>query len=1200
MTAQSAGKPDDSPRRRPLPGRIIVTSLKILLWTALALLLTVSATLICTVRMLRPERLTPLVEAAAEKALDADLSLSRVEFKFRPEYHGLGIEIDSLLVISKVFDNLPPERRAALPAYADTLAGVGSMTASISLPALVTGRIDLRDIVLRRPMLNIVLDGTGMNNFNIFTAADSDTTDTGDTGSAALPDISVSRFALESPRAIRYFNAADSTDATILLLGGIDVANRPEPDYTLHVDGRLNSPMVRRLVAVDGLSLGLDGRLVWTPRQPSLMAVEDIRLRVDSIEVHADAAVDFGEALMVNSARVNLQPVAVRNLLRYVPDSLLRACSLTPPGFSTDASLAASVELTRPFNLDTDSIPYATASLLLSPSALRYGKARFDNVALDLRARLAGNNLDSATVEIRSFDVAGPATALTLRGTATALVSDPAFKLCLKGRSDLSKLPPVLTDAIGGNISGRVRADVDVDGRMSMFAANTFHLLKIDGSVDVERLRYSSADTVTTALVENAAFRFDSKRQFRRRDGSMSEHMLTTSLKIDTVGFLSDGMAVAASGIGLGLGAENSGRQIDSTMVLPMGGAVKVARLKVSSAADSAMMRLRGLGGFLSLRRFKGADKLPELIFRLNADRLAAGDPSTRLMLRKAQIALTAHKKPARRRRIPADIRMAVDSISRVRPELSTDSVYRLAFAGRRRHNQMRRQRAQDALTADEREIIDWGTSGAMRRFLLRWDFKGSVTTERGRLFTAYFPLRNRVRKLRIDFSTDSILLKGVEYSAGHSDMLVDGRISNIRRSFTGRGHRSPLKIDVRIQSDTIDVNELAASVFAGASYAEHIRRGGRSASFSAAGDDETELENSLEAMVSEQSDSTGPLLVPTNIEADIDVSARNILYSDLAFTDFRGKLMVYDGALNLHRLSARSDIGSVALGALYDAPSARSMKFGFGLNVKQLQLDRFLSLMPAVDSIVPMMRNFSGIINANVAATVDIDRDMNLVMPTLNAAVGLSGDSLRIIDPETYRMIGKWLLFKDKKNDRIKHVNVEFIVENNMLQLYPFTFDIDRYRLGVQGYNDLALNFNYHVSVLKSPLPFKFGITAKGTPDDYKIRIGRAKFKEGAVAEQRAVVDTVRVNLITQIENVFRRGVSRSKFATVNVGRRPPRMSATDDSASDTLSRADSIALIREGIIPGKLPVDTIAETPQAVQPEKGKKTQKKKRSRR
>lgn len=191
----------------------------------------------------------------------------------------------------------------------------------------------------------------------------------------------------------------------------------------------------------------------------------------------------------------------------------------------------------------------------------------------------------------------------------------------------------------------------------------------------------------------------------------------------------------------------------------------------------------------------------------------------------------------------------------------------------------------------------------------------------------------------------------------------------------------------------------------------------------------------------------------------------------------------------------------------------------------------------------------------------------MNLELPTLDAAVHLSGDSLAFINAETYRTIGKWLRFRDRADNRIDHMSVQLLVRDNRMQIFPFSFDIDRYRLGVVGSNDLAMNFDYHISVLKSPLPFKFGITVKGNPDKYKIRLGGAKFKPGMAVESVGIVDTVRVNLVRQIQNVFRRGVRRSRFARLQTDK----MDAAGNISlgNDTLSRADSLELVRQGMLP-------------------------------
>ena len=301
-----------------------------------------------------------------------------------------------------------------------------------------------------------------------------------------------------------------------------------------------------------------------------------------------------------------------------------------------------------------------------------------------------------------------------------------------------------------------------------------------------------------------------------------------------------------------------------------------------------------------------------------------------------------------------------------------------------------------------------------------------------------------------------------------------------------------------------------------------------------------------------------------------------------------KGQLLLFDGAVNVNNLRAVSDAGSLDVSALYSAPKASDMKFGFGMMLKDFKIEKFLSLVPAIDSIMPLMRDFSGVIDADIAATVDIDSGMNLVLPTLDAAVKLTGDSLALINPDTYRTLGKWLRFRDRADNKIKHMSVELLVRDNRLELFPFTFDIDRYKLGVMGSNDLALNFNYHIAVLKSPIPFKFGITIKGNPEHYKVRFGGAKFNEKSVVEHVAVVDTARVNLVRQIQNVFRRGVTNSRFASLKTLDRPDLSALENDN--DNLSPSDSLALISEGLI--EAPADSTAK----VVPVKSKKKKRKK----
>lgn len=147
----------------------------------------------------------------------------------------------------------------------------------------------------------------------------------------------------------------------------------------------------------------------------------------------------------------------------------------------------------------------------------------------------------------------------------------------------------------------------------------------------------------------------------------------------------------------------------------------------------------------------------------------------------------------------------------------------------------------------------------------------------------------------------------------------------------------------------------------------------------------------------------------------------------------------------------------------------------------------------------------------------------------------------------------------------------VEVVIENSTIELYPFMFDIDRYRLGVMGHNDMAMNLNYHISVLKSPLPFKFGINIKGTPDNMKIRTGGAKFKENMVGERQEIAANTRINIVQQMESVFKKGISKARLGALEMkGSEKGKSSKEllDNFDNEGLSLADSLRLIRQGLI--------------------------------
>lgn len=1140
------------------------SAIKIVLWIILAVVLLVAGLLVGVSRYFGPERLTPLVCTMANKALDADIEIGSAELSLRQSFPFLNLEVSDLAVISRRMQALASAERDSLPQWADTLLRVDGFSGGINLAKLMVGKIDLSDVEVRRPQLNLVVAADSLANYDIVKAGEEDDQD----GDAAMPDISIRRFSIISPAVARYHSVPD----TLSLAVHIDSAcldNSCQSAYRLGVATNIESPLLAMLQA-ERMPVRFNGDIEWSHEHAMEMNFKNFEFSAGLLSGRFSAWVDFAPGCLARELDFTLSPLTVADVLAMLPPAEAAYMGI-PAGIVTDASVEIAGRLTGAYDAASADIPHGIVTVKVEPCMLKCGQIDFRRLALDCDIALAGNNIDSAVVDVRKLTIAGPATTLDIAGRASGLMSDPAFDGKITGNVNFDRLPAQLLAMLPpGSLKGRMKLDTQMKGSVSMFDTNNFHRLYVKGTIDLNNLYFVSADTLTMVQAGAAHAKFGTSESVSsslvsRRDSSVitvkADSLLTAAISVDSAQMLVSGLAMRIAGFKIGIGAQNKALSGDTTDIIPVGGKISASMFSLFTLSDTAGVRIRDFGGNVSMRRYKGDRHLPLFVLDAALGRISAGDNSTRMMISDASLKARMHRLPDTllspyRRRLKA----TVDSLRRSRPELPVDSVYVLAQRIRERHS-TGRHRVHAELDSSDREVMDWGASRGFKRLLLDWSLRGTLRARQAQLFTASFPVRNRVENINLAFSNDSIVLQNVAYKAGHSDFLISGTVSNMKRAFTSTRSNRSIKIEFDTESDTIDVNQLAQAFFVGAAHKDERLAG------TVADDNDSMMADHGQSSAADEG--TGPFLIPINIDAEFNMKARNVLYSDIELHNLNGSVLAYDGALNLRDLSASSDVGSIALSGLYSAPAVKDMKFGMSLALNDFRIKKFLELVPAVDSVMPLMRDLGGIVKANIVATADVDAEMNLVMPTLDAAINLVGDSLVVLDPETFKTISKWLMFKNKNKNMINHMSVDMVVANNRMQVFPFMFDFDRYRLGVQGTNDLDMNYDYHVSVLKSPLPFKFGINIRGNADDYKISFGKARFNEKQAVRSVAITDTARVNLIKQFENIFKRGVRKSRFAKLEIAAKP--IAAEIDLASDTLTQADSLYLMQQGLIPGK-----------------------------
>ena len=407
---------------------------------------------------------------------------------------------------------------------------------------------------------------------------------------------------------------------------------------------------------------------------------------------------------------------------------------------------------------------------------------------------------------------------------------------------------------------------------------------------------------------------------------------------------------------------------------------------------------------------------------------------------------------------------------------------------------------------------------------LRQWEARGQVRFKQLRGFSRLFPIPMYIDETSVNFNTNNMTLSGARLHLGKSDLTLSGELSGIRRAMLRGGK---LKANFELESDLIDCNQLMLAIGKGLQFSDQLA----SNSVRAFSEDsisvlETDhlLANTVDSVVT---DSISQLfVVPKFLDLTLHTNAKKIDFKDLKLEDVKGEVVIRDQSINLSDLCMSSNIGSGDLTMVYTTKTDQEATMGFELSLNDILVERLISLFPDIDTLVPMLRSFEGMVDCQMTATCKADSTMSVLLPSVNASCYLSGKNMVLLDGETFTEISKTLMFKNKKRNMIDSIAVDLAIHDNKIEVFPFLVEMDRYKVAVGGTHNLDMTFDYHLSVLKSPVPFKLGIDIKGNLDDFKFKIVKCKYKDFLKPAKQAELDSTRRNVREEIRETIRKQI--------------------------------------------------------------------------
>ena len=267
------------------------------------------------------------------------------------------------------------------------------------------------------------------------------------------------------------------------------------------------------------------------------------------------------------------------------------------------------------------------------------------------------------------------------------------------------------------------------------------------------------------------------------------------------------------------------------------------------------------------------------------------------------------------------------------------------------------------------------------------------------------------------------------------------------------------------------------------------------------------------------------PFIVPRDVDFRLNTKINHTSAFGNELNSVAGGVTVKDGAMILDQIGFVCKAAKMQLTGVYKSPRINHLFLGIDFHLLDIQIAELIDMIPYIDTIVPMLASFDGNADFHLAAETYLNAYYKPKMSTLLGAAAITGKDLVVLDSKTFDQIAKLLMFKKSTVNKIDTLDVEITVFEREAEVYPFVITMDKYQVCAAGRHTLDNAYNYHLELLKSPLPSRLALDINGVMPKLNFKLGKVKYAEIYKPEKQNAVQKRTLAL----KNIIRQSLERN-----------------------------------------------------------------------
>ena len=1011
-----------------------------------------------------PEKITPILLNISKEYIHSDVNCESIDITFFSTFPNMGVRLQN----------------GSIASPADTLLTFKNFTVAVApLAFLFRKQIIIHRLEIKDADVYAHVDTLGHTNWDIFIPADSTETKQ-DAAAFVIPELDIRDIRLQNIN-LTYNDLQQDVfimvDSLSMRLRGNLTQKHAGLNLGLHTTGITSYYQGQTFTSA--LPFSLRTTLV-RDRIRKTLSVEKGTVKVGALKLNTNGLLKRSAVpdIMDVDIDFNLNASSLTDLIEMIPEHLSDKSSKVIAGGKIESNGKLYGQIGK------GQYPLITLYLQLLDGTLASAghpsKTLVEDIDIDFSALLDPSGVQPSSLELKNLYLQTASSKLKAKGGFENIFTQPAINIEANANINFTQMSQKLP-LDGMTMEGQIDFDISGQCLLDDILASNYGKIKANGIINIRNVKFDHAEKQFTFYSPNTNITLGT----HTRDSigeRIHENLFRGKIVLDTLNLnWKEELIANSSRISILL---TTSEPKDSNSIAPVTIGSRINNMRF---AMGDYIRIRGVqaSGGINIRPRTDMPNLPEISGSISIDSLTGRVYEMAGRISKANLRLKGAKRQVRQRNIQTRHRIPVDSAYLIPPDPATDLSFRIES-----------QEAKDILR--------------------NWDISGGFSSNDISIRTPYFPIPIRIRESDMTFTSNILNLTKAHIRLGKTDFTLKGEVEGIRRALMFNGK---LSAKMTLDADSLDFNELIHAAAAGSEYT--TKNVSEKDSIS-----DIILDEQNVLIPAEDTTALGIFVVPRNLDVEFSSRIRNGKFSDINIRNARGSIILRDQAVQIPRLTLHSDIGSTTITMVYKAPDPKGAHLGMELGVKRVDLKELVNAVPVIAEMAPMLNSFEGVVDCNMTTVTELDSFMNVRLPETTASCYLSGQDLVLLDGETFAEISKKLMFKNKQKNKIDSMSVEIILEDEKLMIFPFRLSMDRYNVAVGGIQNLDMSFDYHITVLKSPIPFKLGLNISGTPENMKIRLGKAKYKDLFTVARQKELDTATINLRVEMDKKLRQSI--------------------------------------------------------------------------